>query len=128
MKMWQCDIQMTYIKNICKLGERLIVEKQIRNEQHFYKLERCFVNTLSTNFRLFISIFVVTYNFYFWITLLRSFKHIFRDTFFLIRFLSWSNVIFAIFLFRVLDRDHFAATNIIFDVALYWNHCSAVAT
>ena len=70
---------MIYIKNICRLNKRLIVEKQIRNEQHFYKFERCFVDTLSTNLRLFVSIFVVTYNFYSWITLLRLFDHIFRD-------------------------------------------------
>ena len=55
---------MTYIKNICKLDKKLIVEKQIRNEQHFYKFERCFVDTLSINFRFLVSIFVVTYNFY----------------------------------------------------------------
>ena len=55
---------MIYIKNICRLNERLIVEKQVRNEEHFYKFERCFVDTLSTNLRLFVSIFVVTYNFY----------------------------------------------------------------
>ena len=55
---------MTYIKNICRSDEKLIVEKQIRNEQHFYKFERCFVDTLSINFRLFVSISVVTYNFY----------------------------------------------------------------
>ena len=55
---------MIYIKNICKLNERLIVKKQIRNEQHFYKFERCFVDTLSINLRFFVLIFVVTYNFY----------------------------------------------------------------
>ena len=126
--MWQCDIQIIYIKNICRSNEKLIVEKQIRNEQHFYKFERCSVDTLSTNFRFFVSISVVTYNFYSWITLLRFFEHIFCNTFFLIRFLSWSNVIFAILLFRVLDRDHFAATNKIFNVALYCNHSNAVVT
>ena len=55
---------MIYIKNICKLKKRLIVEKQICIEQHFYKFERCFVYTLSINLRFFVSIFVVTYNFY----------------------------------------------------------------
>ena len=55
---------MIYIKNICKSNEKLIVEKQIRNEQHFYKFERYSVDTLSTNLRLFVLIFIVTYNFY----------------------------------------------------------------
>ena len=55
---------MIYIKNICRSNEKLIVEKQVRNEQQFYKFERCFVDMLSINFRLFVSIFVVTYNFY----------------------------------------------------------------
>ena len=86
MNMWQCDIQMIYIKNICRLNERLILEKQIRNEQHFYKLERCFVNTLSINFRLFVSISVLTYNFYSWVILLRLFEHIFRDVFIMIEY------------------------------------------
>ena len=55
---------MVYTKIICRLDERLIVEKQVRNEQHFYKFERCSVDTLSINLRLFVSISVVTYNFY----------------------------------------------------------------
>ena len=55
---------MIYIKSICKSNERLIVEKQIRNEQHFYRFERCSVHTLSINFRLFVSISIVTYNLY----------------------------------------------------------------
>ena len=77
-----CDnviYKVIYIKSICKSNERLIVEKQIRNEQHFYRFERCSVDTLSINLRFFFSIFVVTYNFYSWITLLRLFEHIFRD-------------------------------------------------
>ena len=66
-------------KNICRSNEKLIVEKQVCNEQHFYKFERCFVDTLSINLRFFVSIFVVTYNFYSWVTSLRFFEHIFRD-------------------------------------------------
>ena len=62
-----CDnviYKVIYIKSICRLNEKLIVEKQIRNEQHFYKFERCSVDTLSINFCFFVSISVVTYNFY----------------------------------------------------------------
>ena len=44
---------MIYIKNVCKSDEKLIVEKQIYNEQNFYKFERCSVDTLSILFLFF---------------------------------------------------------------------------
>ena len=50
MTMWYTDI---YIKNICRLNEKLIVEKQVYNEQSFYRFECCSVETLPTLFLIF---------------------------------------------------------------------------
>ena len=94
---------MIYIENIYKLNERLIVEKQVYNEQSFYKFERCVVNTVD-------SVLVFSSQFMLWrIFVFLNFYH--KIT---------SNIIFAVFLFRVFDCYYFTASSIKFVVALFY--------
>ena len=103
---------MIYIKNICKLDEKLIVEKRVHNEQSFDKFECCFVDTLSTLFLFFrlkqcYNVYIFFSDFYHEIIL---------------------NINFAVFLFRVSVCHYFTASNIKLVNVLYCKRSSAIVT
>ena len=102
---------MIYIKNIYKSNEKLIVEKHIYNEQSFYKFEHRFQLTHCR----FCSCFFVSNNVVTYIFLDFHHKII-------------SNIIFAVFLFRVLVCYYFIASNIKFVNVLYCKRSSAIVT
>ena len=102
---------MIYIKNICKSNEKLIVEKYVYNEQNSYKFKHCFVDTLSILFLFF------------------RFKQC-CDVYFFSNFHHEiiSNIIFAVFLFRVFVCYYFIVSNIKFVNVLYYKRSNAIVT
>ena len=103
---------MIYIRNIYKSNKRLIVEKHVYNEQNFYKFERCSVDTLSILFLFFrlkqcCNVYFFFLDFYHKIT---------------------SNIIFAVFLFRVFICYYFTISNIKFVNVLYCKRNNVIVT
>ena len=72
---------MIYIKDIYRSSKRLIVEKQAYNEQSFYRLERCSVDTLSTLFLVFCFNLYCDVYLFFQISIMKSFRILFSQYF-----------------------------------------------
>ena len=75
---------MIYTKNTCRSNEKLIVEKQIYNEQNFSKFERCSVDTLSIlllffRFNLYCNVYL-----FFQIFIMKSFRISFSQHFYFV--------------------------------------------